>query len=1288
MPPDLLARVIAGDKNLLGLNSNDYHLSAGESPREAANRAWSYLTGVWATFKSEIAKRPEADPAVGLTRDRWLMLLFRELGYGRLSPTPAGGLHVSDRAFPVSHLWGRVPIHLLGWGVDDLDKRHKGVAGAAERAPHAMVQELLNRTDNYLYAVVSNGRVLRLLRDTTNLSGQTYVEFDLEAMFDGEVFSDFVLLFLVLHQSRVEIRTPDGPASDCWLETWRTESIASGTRALNLLRGGVQEAIEALGTGFLQHPGNTELRRRLDAHEARLEDLHHALLRLVYRLLFLFVAEDRGALLTRDAAPSTKQRYTDYFSTARLRRLALRRRGTKHTDLWCALTVVLKALGDENGRPELGLPGIGGLYDPHEVDGIIIQAALPNDALLSAVRSLSIVQPKGQPKRSVDYRNLGAEELGSIYESLLELVPRHNPVEQTFTLETLAGNDRKMTGSYYTPSSLIDLVLDEALDPLLDEAERADDPEAALLAMTVCDPACGSGHFLVAAARRIAERLATARTGEIDLTPTDVQDALHDVIGACVYGVDINPLAAELAKVSLWLEAMTPGRPLSFLDAHIKVGNALLGTTPALIAEGVPDEAFVALTGDDKRVVSGLKRHNKLERDKGHESLFDVAETTVTNAELRAALHEARISNAKSLTEVHEAKRRYAAYLASPKLARERFRADAWCAAFIQPKTEDHVPITTGTLRSIENGTAVSEAVESAVRERAADYRFFHWWLAFPEVFEVSAATANLPNGWRGGFTALVGNPPWERVALDDDEFFDSRDPGVLGPGTTAERKRRISELKDSNPKLYLEYHRAKRRSEEISALLSRSQRYPHTATGRTTTQGPFTELFIELLASVGMASLIVPTGVVADVPMRSFWQHLVHSHSISSVFDFENSKGIFPSVHRSTKFSVLGLRGRLRSTAEKAKLRVATYIRTDAELQSLKQRQLAYGLDDLTRISPISLQIPLCQTQKDVDILVKMAKSKSEESVCPRAWVGFTSEAQSQNYRPEGGPDSTPLLEGKLIHQFDANFATYDGVPADARLEGKPRPTRTIERTALPAPNVRFWVDSTSAHEFLVRKRADPGWTIVVRDYARATDERTAICAICPVTVPIQPLNGVTVSSAREASVAVGAINSFAYDFIVRQRVPGQHFNVTIMNEIPLPPAGEMEDFVIDRSFELTYTVGTLSSLAQELLQVNDPPPPFRWIPERREILRVELDAAMFHLYGLTREEVEHVMDSFAVVRKYDERDHGEFRTKRLILEIYDAMTMAVEAGGVYESPLDPPAGEGPRHTSPVLSH
>ena len=485
---------------MAGLTSADYGLAHGESVREAANRVWAYLTGVWSSYRSALEQLPEGDRATSLTRDRWLQIVLEQLGYGRVPTSPAGGVRAGDKAFPVSHVWQSVPVHLLGARID-LDRRTAGVAGAAGQAPQSMMQELLNRSDEHLWAILSNGSTLRMLRDSTSLVGAAYLEFDLEAIFDGELFSDFLLLYTVCHSSRLAVRDPEvGPAS-CWMEQWRDLAFESGSRALNQLREGVVTAIEILGAGFLGHPDNAALRERYESGEVSKEDFNHALLRVVYRLLFSFVAEDRGALLSPHADPAARQRYDEYFSTARLRATSRRRRGGRHGDRWRALQIVWSGLGSAEGRPELGIAGIGGLFDPGPLD-VVTDASLSNEALLTAVRSLSVITEKGTGfKRVVNHRDLGAEELGSIYEALLEYVPSWDPTSREYRLGDAAGNARKTTGSYYTPTSLIESLLDSALDPVLDEAEKsatdAADAERRLLEVTVCDPACGSGHFLV-----------------------------------------------------------------------------------------------------------------------------------------------------------------------------------------------------------------------------------------------------------------------------------------------------------------------------------------------------------------------------------------------------------------------------------------------------------------------------------------------------------------------------------------------------------------------------------------------------------------------------------------------------------------------------------------------------------------------------------------------------------------------------------------------------------------------
>ncbi|GAB7190244.1 N-6 DNA methylase [Kineococcus sp. NUM-3379] len=1310
LPPDLLARVVAGDPDLGGLTPSDYHLGAGENPREAANRAWSYLTGVWQSYRQVRERLPAGDPALGATRERWLLVLLRELGYGRVPATPAGGLPVGDRAFAVSHRWEQVPVHLLGWGVD-LDRRTKGVPGAAERAPHAMVQELLNRADEYLWALLSNGRVLRLLRDSSSLTGQSYVEFDLEAMFDGEVFSDFALMFLLLHQSRVEVRTPDGPASDCWLERWRTVAVQSGTRALGLLRDGVASALEALGTGFLQGADGAELSRALTEGEIRLEDYHRALLRLVYRLLFLFVAEDREALLSPDADPVAADRYARFFSTARLRRLSLRRRGTRHGDLWAGLSVVLDALGREGGRPELGLPGVGGLFDAGPLDGLLAGRVLPNDALLTAVRHLHVVSPKGQQRRTVDYRHLGAEELGSIYESLLELVPRHDALTRTFTLETLAGNDRKTTGSYYTPSSLIDLVLDEALDPVLDDAEKSADPVAALLAMTVCDPACGSGHFLVAAARRIAARLAVARSGEVDPTPVSLREALHDVVARCIYGVDVNPMAAELAKVSLWLEALQPGRPLAFLDAHVKVGNALLGATPALVARGIPDAAFDPIEGDDRGHAGILKKRNRLERDAGQEDLFAPETIDVSNRALRERLGASAPVAQRTLEDLHVAQQRYQAYADSPELRHARRVADTWCAAFVAPKALAFPAVTQSVLDALARGDEdqarqVAE-VGALVDSLAEDYRFFHWHLEFPEVFDVPAGGAGTATGWTGGFSVCVGNPPWERVKLQEQEFFASRSPQIAGAANAAARKKLIAALPETDPALHAEWSAARRRSEGASSLLRNSGRYPLCGVGDVNTYSVFAEHFRTVIAPSGRMGIVTPTGLATDATTAAFFADTVRGGRLAAFYDFENEAKIFAGVHNQFRFAVTSMTGGERVPD----VRFAFYTRY---LADVPHRRYLLAPDEVLLLNPNTGTLPLFRSRVDAEITLGVYRRHpvlwADDGTRGNLWeLRFQRMLDMANdsglFRTDdqlrhnglqydgwgwgGEAKLLPLYEAKLLGHFDHRYATYaEATQAQLNKGTLPRLTEQQHDDPDCEPLAHYWVAAAEVGEALAG-RWDRGWLLGWRDIARASDARTFVPSVLPrsavgnkfpVAFPGQPRNAVLLHAVW---------SSLVFDYVARQKLSGTGMTYFIVKQLAMPApatfehspvwAGKrLDDWLIDRVLELAYTSWRLQPYA---LDLYDDGPPYRWIPARREQLRAELDGAIFHVYGLERGEVAHVLDSFAVVRKYEERDHGEFRTRRLVLEAYDAIAAAQAAGTAYVSSLDPPPGEGPRH-------
>lgn len=805
-------------------------------------RAWDAALGAHRTWKTALYHLPPTDPATKLTRERWLLPLFYELGYGRPETLPAGvelppGLGETQPAhFPISHhlTWPpgspdptvAVPLHLLGAGVV-LDSRTPGVTA---RAPQSMLQDLLNRARRCLWGIISNGHILRVLRDASSLTKQSYVEFDLDDIFDNQRYAEFRLFFLAVHASRLAPIPPEAPTTpadidediapdaalspeSCWLEQWRTAAIADGARALDALREGVAAALTHLGTGFVYHPTNRDLLTMLAASPDADKELHRALLRIAYRLIVLFVAEDRCLLhpATDGASTDTDAQalYAQYFSTARLRHLAATRTGTRHTDLWEAHLIVTDALAGD-GLKTLALPGLAANLFSRDSLGVLADARLPNRNLLAAVRALAqITDPQTGVPRPVDYRNLDSEEFGGVYEGLLAYTPRYDAAARTFTLEIAVGNDRKKSGSYYTPSKLIALVLDEALDPLIAEAMHAPDPEAALLAITTVDPAVGSGHFIVAAARRIATALATVRTGEIEPGPQTLRAAIADVIERCIYGVDLNDLAIEITKVALWLEAFDGSRPLPFLDAHLKVGNSLLGVTPALLTANIPDAAFTVLGDDDKTWTRKLKARNKAERQRHEGALmlpFGPDALNVETAALAKRARELDDTPTSTLAQARERADAWRRFEADPDLTARKLAADAWCAAFVQHKSAQHGQGITHAIlqRLVDDPNTVPDTVITAVRDLARRYRFFHWHLEFPGIFTVpEPATADLDptTGWQGGFSCVVSNPPWERVKIQDKEFFAAVGRTDITDATTAAiRARMINTLVEQDP--------------------------------------------------------------------------------------------------------------------------------------------------------------------------------------------------------------------------------------------------------------------------------------------------------------------------------------------------------------------------------------------------------------------------------------------------------------------------------------------------------
>lgn len=1288
LPSELLQRIVQGDSTLDGLSLESYHLDKSEKINEAINEAWFRCLGAWRIFTAARDKLPDSDIGTTITRERWLLVLFQELGYGRLMTSKAQ--EIGGNTYPISHIWNHIPIHLVSFR-QELDRRTPGVAGASRLSPHSLVQEFLNRSEDHLWGVVSNGLTLRILRDNLSFTRQAYVEFDLEAIMEVEIYTDFVLLYLLLHQSRLEAEKPE----DCWLECWSKEAQERGTRALDRLRVGVEQAITELGQGFIAHPENTALRSALRNGTLATLGYYQQLLRLIYRFIFLFVAEDRDLIPLPDVSSDCRKRYS-FYAMSRFRNLAGRRRGTRHSDLYAGLRVTFDCL--KRGESSIGIPALGGSIFSDEFLPDLNRCKLSNHALLSALRSLCFTE-ESRILRPVDYRNLGTEELGSVYESLLELHPELNVDAFTFSLKTYAGSERKTTGSYYTHPSLIRCLLDSALEPLLNDALKSPDPEKALLDLKVVDPACGSGHFIIAAAHRIAKSLAIARTGEGEPPLEALRGAIRDVVAHCIYGVDINPLAVELCKVALWLESLDPHKPLGFLDHKIKCGNSIIGATPELLAKGIPEDAFKPIEGDDSAIATSIRRKNRSEQQ-GQRSLFAVSEERPEWRDAASAYATWTALPEDNIEQVAEKARQYEAILNDSVIGFQRELADLWTAAFFWPLTAesyDSIP-TQDVFRRLQDGTSVLEQkTTDHVKVLAERHRFFHWHLEFPEVFIK-----------KQGFDCNLGNPPWERIKLQEKEFFAQRDPEIASAPNAAARKRLIAELPRTNPSLWQSFISAKRMSEGESHFMRASGRYPLNAVGDLNTYQIFTGLFRELLSEKGRAGVIVPTGIATDDTNKQFFADLTEKKALVSLYDFENREKLFPDVDSRMKFCLLTMGG-LNAATEGTDF--AFFLTNTSQLNE-SERHFKLSAEDIALLNPNTRTCPIFRSKRDAELTKKLYQSVGDSKrIDFSLGTLFHSSNDADKFEDaeilerdgwilgENGffqretEHAVPLYEGKMFNLWDHRAATVV-LSMEALVRQRQSADTTLTQHQDPNFHVQpfFWVRETYIDEEY-RWR----WILCFKKVTSPTNERTLITTMlpyCAANDSIHLLFPCQKATATDFAYLVANLSSFTLDYVGRQKLGGMNFNFYIFQQLPFLPVSiyqkpfpalihltSLQNWILPRVLELIYTSYDMTSFAQDIGYSGSP---FIWDDDRRFKIRCELDALYFHLYGINRDDADYIMETFPIVKRKDMAQYGEYRTKNLILEIYDAMQRAKETGTPYQTILDPPPGD-PRCCHPM---
>jgi hypothetical protein len=749
--PEIFDRLESND--LTGQLPQNYGLDKGKRIKDEIALAWADAKDQWNIFKRRIEKLGENESGTAETRKYWIIPLFETLGYNIVISRAE---EVNGNSFAISHRAQNLdgfPVHIVGVN-DSLDRKRE--TGGPRLSPHALVQEYLNITE-HLYAVVTNGYQLRILRDSGKLIRLTYMEFDLLQMMEDDLYAEFSIMYRLIHASRMPQKYGEGDLSI--IEQYHQLSLEAGARIRDGLSNAVEKSIISVANGFLKHSANNELRSKLRTGEITNEQYYQYLLRFIYRVLFLMVLEERNIVYPNkrdDNQDYLHNIYYNYYSITRIRKLSENHFffDEKLEDLWISLRNIFQVYGNEKLAAKLGIYPLNGELFGSDSLGILSESDLDNHTLLECIRNLSLFEnPETHGIIHVNYAALNVEEFGSVYEGLLEKAPSVSEQGDELRFTFIKGKERSSSGSHYTPEELVQPLIKHSLDYIIEEKLKTGDKdlkEKNLLSIKVCDVACGSGHILLSAARRIAIELARVRTGEDQPSPEPYRHAIRDVINHCIYGVDKNPLAVELCKVALWLEAYNPGMPLSFLDHRIKCGDSIVGLARIEeLQKGIASEAFKTIPDDNKEIAAELRKSNeKVRKNRKYADIHSIIEEHKGIAGRFYTFNEL----ADNTVEAVNKKAKEYDLLKGIDWWKLKETADVQVAQFFISKTKENKSFLTTDedyfkILSGQNGGF--ERKKSTARVTGVEKKFFHWFLEFPEVMQ------------DGGFDCILGNPPF-----------------------------------------------------------------------------------------------------------------------------------------------------------------------------------------------------------------------------------------------------------------------------------------------------------------------------------------------------------------------------------------------------------------------------------------------------------------------------------------------------------------------------------------------
>jgi len=1116
---------------------------------------------------------------------------------------------------------------------------------------------------------------------------------DFARLFEEDNYADFATLWLLLHATRTAPR--EGSLEKSWLETWRAKGLDEGERIVEKLRFSVADALRQLGTGFVAHPKNTMLRQKLNSGELTTDAYFQQVLRLVYRMLFLLTAEDRNIALFPGAEyKAARSLYDKGYSINNLReRARFKRNHDYYGDAWQQLLINFS--GFAVGQPELAQPALGGLFAENQCPDIDT-CELQNRYFYAALYKLCYFE-QGQSLARINYRDMNTEEFGSVYEALLELTPQlHTQGQWSFSFQgdaegeqTASGNARKLSGAYYTPDSLVQELIKSALVPVIEDrlkgkANQADKRDA-ILSITVCDPACGSGHFLLGAARRLAAELAQIDADKDQPTDRHYRHALRDIVINCIYGVDINLLAVELCRVGLWLESIEPGLPLGFLDSHIQCGNSLLFTKKNLINDGVPEGFMTLLIGDNKDIYDLQSQTFKSEL-RGQSDLF--SESSNSLFEIKDVINEFKSIDEmsdNSLLEVNSKSNSYYHALSSDIYKKISDIYDLYLAAFVWPRDTVTPPLSPFRIKSILSESAELSGAEKEVLENICnEYKFFHWEIRYPKIFN------------QGGFDVVLGNPPWERANLKFKEFFSSRLPHLLSCENKEQQEDAINSLMKSGAPEYKSYAREKRKIDGTIHIIRSAKSFELTNNGFINYYSSFAELGDKLISLAGRLGMILQSGIATDESNKGFFDYLINDKKLISVFDFINSEKLF-DIDSRMKFTLLTT-GSSCDTQPK----FAFYL---TNTRQILLRGYEISIEDLLKLNPNTKTCTTFRMRKDADLALQIYKNSCHLSLdstvndfngkveLHRMFNATTDRPYFKNlYNSESFELSEllPVYESKLIWQFDHRFATFDSVSKSDQIKGNARELSSVEKTSSEEILPRFFTDKGRVHEFNAKYGWRYDWYLGIRMVASPTNERTCILSMIPMSGSVNSLNLFTNINVQESAVLLASLNSLLVDFVARSKVGNLNVNQWIVRQLPTIAFDKYStqelSFICCRVLELVYTSYSLKAWALDLGYENSP---FNFDDERRAVIRAELDAFYMHKHKLAREDVLYILNPISVMGSdcpsttfpglmaNEIREFGEYRTQRLVLREFDRMTLAEANCEEYTSLLVPPPGQ-----------